>query len=498
MALDMKIQKSSALHSSFINRSHGQLQVFALFSVLLASSCCLTQADDGISSINFHDAFPIAQNLPDLEDLQGYMEDQINFNPENIRGINHISQSPVIGLKNPASAFCESNGGRVDIRRNSVGDEVGYCIFPDGSSCEEWSFFNGECSPSQEQILKPDDITSAVTEDLIIQGRVTQRHMVGPNSNNNFIIIEVLNVRPKSRITYEYSPGSTVRVCSDEYAMLYDCKIGDCYEFRGVWENSALWLYAKKGHYALPISCSDISDKSDESENIPPVCVSGYTGKCKCVGGAVRKEIINKDCELEWIQTENCRDRGANWGCKDCQCVENYVSPSVNGKILEYCVSKGPSYQAPQMITADVKIQNTATGTPRFKASLTISKYDGTSPSFPNYVESKPQLIATWKWIGFNKGDQLYLPIPENVERGSYGVTIGLWAEDSNAAGGWVEVDSRTLNNRFNIEDNQNTQSEVIEQNPADACSKSKYESDPDQSTLRSQSWVSRDWQIYR
>ena len=216
MALDMKIQKSSALHSSFINRSHGQLQVFALFSVLLASSCCLTQADDGISSINFHDAFPIAQNLPDLEDLQGYMEDQINFNPENIRGINQISQSPVIGLKNPASAFCESNGGRVDIRRNSVGDEVGYCIFPDGSSCEEWSFFNGECSPSQEQILKPDDITSAVTEDLIIQGRVTQRHMVGPNSNNNFIIIEVLNVRPKSRITYEYSPGSTVRVCSDE------------------------------------------------------------------------------------------------------------------------------------------------------------------------------------------------------------------------------------------------------------------------------------------
>lgn len=353
--------------------------------------------------------------------------------------------------------------------------------------------------PVQEQIPRPNDVTEpSVAEDLIIQGKVTQRHMVGPNSNNNFIIIEVINVRPKSRITYEYSPGSTIMVRSDEYAMLYDCKVGDCYEFRGLFSNDALWLYANKGHYALPISCADISENSDESENIPPACVAGYTGKCKCVGGAIWKEYMNKDCNFGWIQVEDCRSRGANWGCKNCECVENYIPPSANGEILEYCVSKGPVYEAPQAIIADVKVQNTGKSNTRFKASLTVSKYDGTSPNFPNYVESKPQRISTWKWIGYNKGDQLYLSIPENAEKGSYGVTIELWAEDSNAAGGWAEVDSRTLNNRFIIGDNQNSQLDVIEQNPAEACQNSKSESEPAQTLASSKIWMTRDWSTKR
>jgi len=51
-----------------------------------------------------------------------------------------------VGLANPASVFCEEQGGRVDIRTESRG-EVGYCVFPDGSECEEWAFYRGECVP---------------------------------------------------------------------------------------------------------------------------------------------------------------------------------------------------------------------------------------------------------------------------------------------------------------------------------------------------------------
>ncbi len=49
------------------------------------------------------------------------------------------------GLANPASLFCEAQGGRVDIRTES-GGEVGYCAFPTGAECEEWAFFRGECA----------------------------------------------------------------------------------------------------------------------------------------------------------------------------------------------------------------------------------------------------------------------------------------------------------------------------------------------------------------
>ena len=52
-------------------------------------------------------------------------------------------------LANPASVFCEENGGKLEIRDEADG-QVGYCIFPDGSECEEWAFYRGECAPGED------------------------------------------------------------------------------------------------------------------------------------------------------------------------------------------------------------------------------------------------------------------------------------------------------------------------------------------------------------
>lgn len=50
-------------------------------------------------------------------------------------------------MPNPASVFCEENGGRVDIRTAEDGSQQGFCVFADGSECDEWAFFRGECKP---------------------------------------------------------------------------------------------------------------------------------------------------------------------------------------------------------------------------------------------------------------------------------------------------------------------------------------------------------------
>lgn len=49
-----------------------------------------------------------------------------------------------IGLANPASVYCKGLGYDLEIRMGE-GGESGYCIFPDGSECEEWSFLRGQC-----------------------------------------------------------------------------------------------------------------------------------------------------------------------------------------------------------------------------------------------------------------------------------------------------------------------------------------------------------------
>ena len=45
---------------------------------------------------------------------------------------------------NPASEYCTLHDGTIDIRDQEDG-QVGYCVFPDGSECEEWSYYRNEC-----------------------------------------------------------------------------------------------------------------------------------------------------------------------------------------------------------------------------------------------------------------------------------------------------------------------------------------------------------------
>jgi putative hemolysin len=48
-------------------------------------------------------------------------------------------------IANPASVYCEEQGGTLEMREGE-GGTVGICVFDDGSECEEWAFFRGECS----------------------------------------------------------------------------------------------------------------------------------------------------------------------------------------------------------------------------------------------------------------------------------------------------------------------------------------------------------------
>ena len=65
-------------------------------------------------------------------------------------------QSPTgesVGLPNPASVNCQEKGYTLEIRTAEDGSQTGVCIFPDGSECDEWAFYRGECSPGgQSQV----------------------------------------------------------------------------------------------------------------------------------------------------------------------------------------------------------------------------------------------------------------------------------------------------------------------------------------------------------
>ena len=57
------------------------------------------------------------------------------------------------GIPNPASANCVAKGGKVETVKSPTG-EAGVCVLPDGTRCDEWAFYRGEC-PSPRSTPTP-------------------------------------------------------------------------------------------------------------------------------------------------------------------------------------------------------------------------------------------------------------------------------------------------------------------------------------------------------
>src|SRR5512137_131609 len=66
-------------------------------------------------------------------------------------------------MPNPASVFCEQNGNKLEIQTASDGSQSGVCVFPDGSTCEEWAYFRGECGLAAQKSPTPAIVVEATS-----------------------------------------------------------------------------------------------------------------------------------------------------------------------------------------------------------------------------------------------------------------------------------------------------------------------------------------------
>jgi uncharacterized protein len=55
------------------------------------------------------------------------------------------TKKPGDGIANPASVYCEDNGGKLEIVTDANGGQYGLCKLADGNICEEWDYFKGDC-----------------------------------------------------------------------------------------------------------------------------------------------------------------------------------------------------------------------------------------------------------------------------------------------------------------------------------------------------------------
>lgn len=58
-----------------------------------------------------------------------------------------------VGLSNPASEYCVSNGGMIELVTEPDGSQFGLCYIDDTTACEEWLYMNGECTLEADALL---------------------------------------------------------------------------------------------------------------------------------------------------------------------------------------------------------------------------------------------------------------------------------------------------------------------------------------------------------
>jgi len=64
-----------------------------------------------------------------------------------------------VSMPNPASVYCTQNGNELVPAADGI--QNGLCIFPDGSACDEWAYFRGECCPAAQKCPTPAMIVEA-------------------------------------------------------------------------------------------------------------------------------------------------------------------------------------------------------------------------------------------------------------------------------------------------------------------------------------------------
>jgi len=69
-----------------------------------------------------------------------------------------------VNMPNPASVFCEQNGNKLEIHTAADGSQNGVCVFPNGNTCDEWAYFQGECGLSQQKNPPPASTIEATVE----------------------------------------------------------------------------------------------------------------------------------------------------------------------------------------------------------------------------------------------------------------------------------------------------------------------------------------------
>ena len=123
---------------------------------------------------------------------------------------------PVVGIANPASVYCEEQGGTITIVKDEEGNESGVCKLADGTEVEEWEYYRANHKDEAET-------TSGDVAPLYTEEELKAAEKVITDEGFGKMTVKVENVK----ITYMWDEkaSSELKYCQELDATVEECVV---------------------------------------------------------------------------------------------------------------------------------------------------------------------------------------------------------------------------------------------------------------------------------
>ena len=175
----------------------------------------------------------LTNDNPSIEEIRGWVM-LMMLRSTNVKAESEESTGAVVGIANPASVYCEEQGGTLSIVEDAEGNQSGMCKLADGTEVEEWEYFRA--NHKEEVEAASWDVAPLYTEE---DHSAAEKTIMEEGFGK--MTVKVENV--KLRYMGDEKSSTELKYCKELDSTVEECIVYDCEFYIPVQDAQMAWAF---------------------------------------------------------------------------------------------------------------------------------------------------------------------------------------------------------------------------------------------------------------